>query len=505
MQRVATIGDKSFPLSYNDKLEPDMLPDGYCALIENGWLDNNRIEERTGYSLIGNDTGENKPNLGLHSHETTSGKQILKINDNALGTASNLFYWNGTGNWVKVVAPTFTPGLTYSMVTAYGKTYITNGVDTVKSWDGTTLANVASIPICKYLYFFHDFLWAIREPTQRSRANFSNQGAPETFTGGDFVDIDPENADAINGVNTLRDEMIIGKQFSMYGFQGWTDDVFGYSQFFARLKTMGVISHETMVNTGNDLLFLSFTGGIAHVHSLVRTDFSDTVYGTIVTDPIEGTMQGLSEGNLGVSSGIFDGRKVWYFVPSGSQTYNDLCFVYDTKTKGFSRHTGIYSARSVVSTVSGTTRMYFADSRNSKVYLMDGSNTDNGAVINFKFISRQFNPDFKRMFKYKYLFLQFQRGVAGTLYAWVSVDDNNFDLVDTIDLSLGPTGFSYAFPITFGGTAQLTERVELAYGVNHSIQLMLIKNDVNARTVITAYDFMGHQKSIRDLPSLAEI
>ena len=79
MQNLATYKDKSFPLSYNDKVHPDLLPDGYCELILNGFLDGNTIAERNGYTLIADDTGED------NSADSEESKRWLPITGRLVG------------------------------------------------------------------------------------------------------------------------------------------------------------------------------------------------------------------------------------------------------------------------------------------------------------------------------------------------------------------------------------------------------------------------------------
>jgi len=503
MQNLATLKDTQMIIGYNDKYPNHALPANECELIQNGFLDSNKIIERTGYTLYGNDTGENKPNLGFHAHTTSTHNQLLKINDNALGTNAVMYFKNAAGSWTLAPgANSFTAGLACVLVTAAGATYITNGTDTVHKWNGVTLTTVASIPIGRYMIWFHNFLWSMNVSGARSRAYYSSSGAPEVFPVLQFLDVSPDDGDIITGTKTIKDELIVSKQFHMYSFQGWTELAITSATLNEELATYGVIANETLINIGNDLLFLSFTGDIPAVRSLQKTRFSDTVYGGIVSNDIEGTMNALSKDQLEKSSVMFDGRKVWLYVPNGASTFNNLCLVYDTITTGWSKHTGIFAARGVVSTISGRARTYFADSRNSKVYVFDGGNSDNGDPIDFQYITRQFEPDFKRFYKFKYLFIQYDAGQVGIMGVWTSVDDNPYDNVANIDLENSGSTFPMIFPFPFGsGTMTIGYRVELPYGVFHMCSVKFTKNDTNPRMTIFQYELMGFPRNIRDLPS----
>lgn len=496
MQDLVEIKDAVDVKTYNDKLIDHSLPDGHCVLALNCFLDDNQIKQRTGYTMIANDTGENKPNLGFLAYETTAGKQLLKINDNAGGTAANLFYWIGTGNWVKVNSPTFTAGVRCSMVVANNKVYIANGVDTSKEWDLTTniLTDIPAIPITPYLDWFHNYLIAMKG----SRVYISDFGIPTSFPVGSYMDINPDDGDFITGSASLKDELMVFKRSRVYSFQGWTELSFTTTFVNEKLASYGTTSDDSIVNTGKDLFFMSFGGGIPHIRSLTETQLANTIYAGIITDSQEGTMKTLSLSQLTKAAAVFDGRKIWFFMPTGSSTYNDLTLVYDTITTGITKHTGIYAARAVASTISGTFKIYFADSRNSKVYMFDGSYSDNGNPIEFRYISKRFQPDFKRHLKWKYLYMQYQRESTGDLAVYTSVDDYAPELVDTLDLNPPIGAFTFNIPFQFSATRQGEVRIELPYNVNRNVQLIFYKNDTTAPASVHDYAFMAKPKKLRE-------
>lgn len=495
MQSLQVIKDTQDPLTYNDKVVDHSVPDGQCVLAQNCFLDNDEILERTGYSMIANDTGENKPNLGFCDYEVAAGKHLLKINDNAGSTAANLFYWTGSGNWVKVNSPTFTAGLRCSMVVANGVVYIANGVDTTKKWDinTLTLTNISAIPITPFLAWFHNFLLAMKG----SRVYISALSDPETFPVNSYIDINPDDGDQIVGSSTLKDELTISKNGRLYTFQGWTEASFSVSQVNEKLASYGATGDDSFVNIGTDLMFMSFGGGIAHIRSLQATQYGTTVYGGIITNDQEGTMKGLSNAQLVKAAGVFDGRKAWFFMPNGSSTFNDLTLVYDTLTKGITKHIGIYAARAVVSNISGTRKVYFADSRNAKVYMFDGSFSDNGQPIEFIFKSRRYQPDFQRFYKWKYLYMQYVRDSSGTLGIYASVDDFDPVLIETVSLVQPTATFSFTFPFQLSSTQQGDIRVDLPYNVNKNIQFMLYKKDTTAPAKVHDFSFLAKPKAYR--------
>jgi hypothetical protein len=242
---------------------------------------------------------------------------------------------------------------------------------------------------------------------------------------------------------------------------------------------------------------MSFNGDIPHIRSLKSTQYANTIYGGVLTDPQEGTMKGLSKGQLMKVAGVFDGRKAWFFMPNGSSVYNDLTLVYDTITQGVTKHTGIYAARATSSTISGVLKIYFADSRNSKVYVFDTSTSDNGQPIEEIFVSRRYQPDFSRYEKWKYFYMQYNRTSTGTLDVSTSVDDYGFDLQETLDLKPPVSVFPFTFPLQFSETTEGDVRIELPYNVHKNIQVKFYKYDTTSPMEVFDTAFYMKPKALR--------
>jgi len=493
MQDLTSIKDRTFPIGMNDKYRPEDLPDGYCVDAKNCFLEERKIREATGCTMIANNTGEDKPILGLAAFKTSTVNQLLKFNDNSTGSAANLFYWTGSGNWTKVDSPSFTAGKEIEVEVAAGNAYITNGTDTPKKWNGTTLTDVTGFPVTPYIKWFHNYMWAFGT---NHRLYFSNLGDPETWGASDYIDISPNDGDIPTGLSTLKDELIIAKQNRIWSFTGWTSSSFTVKDINEKIAGYGSVAN-CFVNTGNDLYYLSYVGDIPHFRSLQRTRYATIVAGGIISDDIQNTMNSLSKTQLSKMTGFYDGRKVWFFVPSGSSSYNDLILIYDTTTKGWVRQTGKYGAKVAISDVTGQPIIYFGDSRNSKVYKLDTSNSNDGASIDFQFISRRYMPDFKRKFKWKYLWMTGE--AVGDVDVGVSTSPDGFNYVSQGNFNLKNPGslFSFSFPAKLGVPDIVFKRFNLAYGPKHAMQLKLTKSNTGARAVIRDWEFLAQAKPLR--------
>ena len=502
MQSLTTVKEKTFPYSMNDKLDPADLGSGMCVLAKNCFLEERRIRERTGYSLAGNDTGQTYPILKIATFEPTGGtKQLLKIhNVDVVGSPSvdkaYVWYWTGSGNWTQYTGDYFTADLIPSVEVSNNLAYISNGTDVVKKWNGSTLSDVSSFPKAPYIKWFHTYMFALK----KSRLYISNLGDPEIWGVSDFLDINPDDNDYGTGLGVLNNTLYIFKNQRIWGLTGFSLSTFSLDSVSEVITGIGCIAPQSIVNTGNDIFYLSQAGTTPHFRSLTRTSFAKTIDGGIISKDIETTMLGLNVGMLSKTTSFYDGRRIWWFVPDGASIYNNIAVVYDTVTEGWTKMTGIHASSIAMSTVTGNNVFYFGEaSSHSRVYKMDSSTSDNGNAIDFQFISRVYTPDIDRKQKWKYLWIE-----ASTLSANISVtvstsvERNAFDSQGSISLSAQGSTFPMIFPFAFGSTGITRKRFDLSYGPAYGIQVKMEKNDTLAPAIVRDWKFNTYQKGIRD-------
>lgn len=500
MQNVKKYKDEKIVIGYNDKLPPEDIAEGRCEDALNVFLDQGKIIERNGYSLTGNDTNQAFAIRGLGKLESGNTKHVLKVNNDTSGTFGYIFKWTGSGNWSWISTHTVTPSVDVEMEQASAKTYIVDGTSTVYSWDGTTLAIVAAFPICKYIRWFHNYMFAAGNPTHPNRLYISNLADPETWGGTSYIDINADDGDFITRLDTFNDQLIIFKVNRIWSFSGWDETTFSIVGVNEQLSGYGLIAPRCCVNTGNDLIFLSFAGDIPHFRSLQKTQFAQTVYGGIISDDIQTTMQGLSITQLTKAAAVYDGKIARFFVPNGSSTTNNLMLAYDVITTGWTRHTGINASVAVVAGATGRPVTYFGEAQGfSRVYQFDSSTTDNGTIISSQFISRAFQSDDFRKSKFKYLYVEGE--TTGNISEGVSlsIDHSSFMALASFNLFGGGLAFPYTFPFSFGALGSIRKRYNLAVNPAYTIQVKLTKADILARSIIRTYEFWGYPRALRSI------
>lgn len=490
---------------YNDKDKPENLPPGFCADILNGFVEENKLIKRSGYSKIGN-TPVSKPILGQQRHEPSGGsKYILRARNNSGDTNAVVEGWSGSGDWVALTgASSQTADAEHEFVMASNATYIFNGSNTVlKTTNGTSTSTVAGIPIGKDARWFHNFLFVFGVTGNRSRLYFSDVNTPETFDSvNGWIDINPGDNEEITALAVLKDELLIFKNNRVWSLTGFGVSDFTLQDLGERLTGVGTIARRSIVETGNDVYYLSFQGGVAHFRSIQRTKFGQLVDGGIISDNITGTMKRMVTTRLGQTAGIFDGRKVWWSIVSGVSTTNNEVVVYDTLSRAWVRLTGINANVFHISTLTSKIQIYFGESgNNANSYIFDTSTNDNGSAIDFKVITRMYNPAPGRKCRYKYLYL------TGDIETDVDIDvdysPDGFTLADLGTIMLTGSGAVFGSAIfgssKFGATSVARDRLDFAGGQAYYMQYQFRNSVLDEDVAIREWEIFYQEKAIRGI------
>lgn len=516
MQSVKTIKDETFPAGYNDKYSPQNVPDGYCITAQNCFLTERNIAQRSGYSTVGTNTNNllvSKAILGGGRFNSGATKQILKAYDNAGDTDTHLAYWAGSGDWTKITNEFVTHANRVEMEMATGNMYITNGVDAVIKWDGANSSTPAGFPITKYLCWYHNYMFAANNSAAKSRLYFSNVAAPETWGGSDYVDVVPDDGYEITGLARFKDDLVIGKQNRVHVLSGWSDADFTISSTYVTDKTAyGCVAGRTMLDVGRYFFYLSIIGDVPHIVALEQTQYNTIIPVGIVSNDIEGTMKTINRDYISGSCGFFDGRKAWFFVPTGSSTYNNTCIVVDLTISGFvstgaanvwqggwTKHTGIRANVMFASDIDGENDIYFGEalaSETSKMYIMDTSNTDDGDAIEFVYESRNFIPSDSNPTKWKYLWVT--GDAVGNVDCHVDTRTDFFEYDDqgVINLTSLGTVFPFTLSAYLGDMGLVRKRFDLNYARKRSIQVKFSASNSTVPIIINDYEFKGYLRPV---------
>lgn len=479
--------ETNFSKGYNDKTQPEHLPKGYLADALNCFIRTDEIVKRNGYTIIGNDLGTSA-NQGLKGVRFADGtKRIYGVFGGAV------YSWSGSGSWTSLGGTLNSTGYV-DIVVANNSVYFFDGTNTVvKVNSSNTLSTVAAIPIGKYARWFHNSLYVTGVSASPNRMRISNLGDPEDFSAGTTatIDVNPNDGDYITGLNELKDELLIFKTQRVWSLTGFGTSTLTLSNLNERLTGFGTLSHRSIVNIGNDVIYLSFFGDIPHFRSIKRTRFGTLVEGGIVSNAIETTMNGINKAAVDICSGVFDGRNLWYAIADGASSYNNKVVMLDTITSGWVRHSGINAASWDVFGIGNTVQLYFGEaSGDGKAYVFDTSTSDNGTAINFQVISRRYGgdvPEAKKKWKYFYVTAE----ETGNYDLTVDYAKDGFTYSNLGTLNLSGTGSIFDTIILdtskLGSTDVKRKRFNLPKVVGYYIQFKIY--DTSATSVITIRDW----------------
>jgi hypothetical protein len=492
MQRLISIPERLF-IGMNDRDKPDELDEGYVAKALNVLLGDNKIVKGPGTTRLF-DMGFGHGILGAIS---TQNEVYIVCNEPGDNYAF-IYRWTGSGNPVAVSGANLTKDLPVNFVDTGSAVYVLNGTDAVGKLVGAVYTTVAAIPIGKCGLWLNNRLFITQNLNYKSRLYYSDADAPETHGGDSYIDIFPTLKSDNTGLGSIGGTMVIGKMDNIITFTGYTEDDFTVKQLTDQLPNFGITSHRSIVNTGNDLLFMSFGGQVPHIRSIKRTTYDQLNYGGIISGEIEGTMNRLNKERLDQVAAGFDGRYAWWSVPYGSSTVNNYTICYDTVKEGWTVHDDIDASVWFRTILTGQDRLCFCDSAASKAYYINPAIASrDSAAISWEVQSRNYRPKTSKKNKFKYTYIITNASNDAKISFYVSPDGYTNELQETISQSSGGSVFPFTFPFFLGSSTQKKQRVDLHTKQAYTLQITLSESSTN-QVEVSEWDTYYYSRGLRD-------
>ena len=497
MQDLKAIRENKFRKGYNDKLKPEMLPQGYAAAAINVLIEDDKIIKRTGYTEQGTDVKKSFAILGCGTMELSDGTKFILRARNKDASNSLIEGWGGSGAWGTLTSGSSqTVHLKHDFEMAKDVCYIFNGTDAVlKTDDGTSASAVSAIPKGVDMKWFHNYMFVL---TAAGRLYWSNLNDPETYTADDYIDVNPNDGDTGIGFGVLKDELLTFKRNRVWALTGFGATDFTIDDLGERITGLGAQSKRSIVETGNDCYYLSYLGGVPHFTSVQRTRYAATVAGSIISDDISGTMDDLVKTALDECTGIFDGRRIWWAVTT-SGSANDAVLVYDTLNKAWTKMTGIEASCWCISTLPGSSTLYFGEATAvSKLYKKDSSSTDNGTDISMQYDTRMYQPFPESKCKWKYLYMTAETESQATIDVDYSPDA--FTMEDLGTMNTYGTGAVFDDIVLgsskLGATTIQRKRFDTAGGNAYAMQYRFSNSETLDTIKIREYSVLYKPKGL---------
>lgn len=290
-----------------------------------------------------------------------------------------------------------TTNLYTTAVTFHDLFIYTNGTDNVQKIDETTPGDLGgSPPAAKYIALHKNYLFLAGNSTYPSRLYYCNLDTPETWTGTDFIDINPDDGDTITGLYTTLDTLIITKEYNIYVLYGDTPTYTEGLELWRIKKSStstGAVNMGCLATYGKSLFYLSRNGGVQTFGGGISTEGIevDSLTSALMSKDITPTIDGLNESRFNQAQAIVNDFRYILSVPNGSSTTNNLCLVYDFRAGGWTLWTipanCFCNFRS-----SGVDYLYFGSPSTGKIYRYTPTTySDNGTAISAYYKTKDFN------------------------------------------------------------------------------------------------------------------
>jgi len=500
MQSLKEIFEPEF-IGMNNRDSAEVLGPGFLALAQGCLLGTGEIINGPGTDMIFDLLSDNKILGGI----STNSEIYVACNEPGDSLAF-IYRFTDDGEPVVVSGANLTADKKVEFVNAGTAVYVMNGTDAMGKLVGDVYTTVAGAPVANFGAWLNNRLYAL---TTASRLWYSNANDPDTFGGSDYIDIFPSQKSPATALSTLGGVLVIGKQDNIITFNGFTTDDFTVKSLTEAMPNYGITSHRSVVNTGDDLYFMSFAGDVPHIRSLVRTSFDKLNFGGTISGVMEGTLKNVNKARLSEVAGGFDGRYMWWSMPSTVSLTNDIVICKDTfrreADQGWTIHDEMNASVFLRSEVEGNDELYFGTDDDSKVYKINKTTSirDNDD-INFEVRSRAYRPAGWKKSKFKYLYVTTGANTDATIQVDGSPDGYTFEDQGSLNPSIAISTFPITFPSALGETSDKKNRIDLKGNTNaYSYQYKITKSTdytpgTDPNIVIKEWSTLFYPRGLRD-------
>lgn len=268
-------------------------------------------------------------------------------------------------------------GLTNSTYGAWCLTFnnyllLMNGVDTIKTWDGSAAGTLTGFPgdlPVSTAYpslgaVWKNRLWLTGDPGAPYRVYVSAAGDHNDFTtanGAFAVDVNVSDGEIITGISPFFDSLVVYKTNSIHSVVGDSaPGSGGANEFVIKPISNGVssVAPRAVLTVGNDQFYF----GKDHISSLKTTNAYGDILTSVVSDKIQPIIETLNVDAMRKAFIVHYRLKnqVWFCFPTGGSSTNNAVYIFDYRTgawmkrQGFSPSCGmIYDNKPLLGTYSG--------------------------------------------------------------------------------------------------------------------------------------------------------
>lgn len=331
---------RSFSAGLNLVDAPNAVGEGEAIdLLNTVFSERGAVRQRDGFASFA--TLTNQPDSMSNYYVVAGTKRLVVGNGNRLDVVDT-----GGSSVANSTAPTANPHFFARFGGPSAEViYIANGTDQVRKLAATTFSTPAGLSgqTGKFLTITptSNRLVVARESgttagNNPSSVNFSDAGAPETFTASNYIDLDPGDGEEIQGICSWRDFVFIFKETKFWVHYGESVDSTGNPVFQVRKVDAGtgLIAPRALTVGPEGVYFMSRTG-------VWRTTGQEPELLSEPIEPLFGSQptsiyfksNTLSQGSLSTAAMKWHDHRIYLSVATGTSTTNDHTLVYDPRQK----------------------------------------------------------------------------------------------------------------------------------------------------------------------------
>lgn len=374
----------------NDKLDDNLIADNQCTDVQNCIaVTVGRVQKRKGQAEL-NSAAVGTAVLGLYGYyygDPVTNRKLIAVFNN--GT---MYYWGGSS-----FTSTGKTGLNTSaqvlFETAVNYMVGMNGVDAPWKYDGTTVSALANAPAtgkCPVLHY--EKLFCI---VDADTVRWSDSFAPESWPTVNTADFDKGDGDELTALFSYRRMLLACKKRSIHKLTG--SDLSDFQQFKAEGRH-GVAGPRAGIVAGLYFYYIGEDG-------IFKFDGSESV--DMTGDSIPQTWANVNKAYLHKAVAGYNRvyNHLWFHVPEGASTTNNLVLVYDTKNNSWWVFRAI-EASSMIDYNDGTNiKVYTGGAASGFVVEQNTGFNDLGSAISAYWVGKNFDGgDPVRMKKFRKAF-----------------------------------------------------------------------------------------------------
>lgn len=351
----------------------------------------NAIKKRKGTSLTCTVATAGAVN-GLGTWTSASGRHLLAMVNGTLSRVDS-----GTAVAVSAApasAGTFTSGLSTDFCQAGANTYISNGTDAMRYYDGTTVRVRTNGVVAKYMIYYKNCLYAIGNSSFPSRVyrsgadtfigDFTNSTANPLATS---VNISNNDGQDVMTMFKHQDFLYIGKNRATYRLSVAADSVATISYELVD-PAKGSDSHKTTDIVENDVYTYNEYGVNAIGY---EPNFLDQIRTKIMSLRVDDQIQSIEKDVIEDTCAMYFDNAYHFSYKSGGATANDTMLVYDRQRGGWWKYNLGASCFCEYKDSNGESALYFGSPTDAKIYKFNGSvKSDNALPIHAIWLSPKY-------------------------------------------------------------------------------------------------------------------